>query len=83
MNVSRSLLLASAFLSPAAAGQTPLHSFPGTSAHDLHGAATAGSPDLDGDGFGEVIVGAPQADVAGTASGLVRVRLSRGFQATS
>ncbi len=45
--------------------------FEGTDASDNAGAAVAVIGDQDGDGSGEVLVGAPESDLSGTASGVV------------
>ena len=48
-----------------------LHTFGGSSPGDRLGAAVAGAGDLDGDGWPDLVLGAPHADPAGLSSGLV------------
>jgi hypothetical protein len=63
-------LLLLATLLPAA--QQPLREHFGDSAADKFGAAAGGAGDVDGDGFGDYVAGAPEDDDNGNASGSVR-----------
>lgn len=51
----------------------PLHTFHGSAAGELFGAAVAGLGDLTGDGRAEVLIGAPGDDLAGDDAGRVTV----------
>ena len=53
--------------------QAQLHRFLGDSPQDRFGHAVRGAGDVDGDGFADVIVGAPRDDNAGFASGSATV----------
>lgn len=46
------------------AAQTPLHSFQGPGFFDEFGKAAKGAGDVNGDGFDDLIVGAPRSDLA-------------------
>ena len=50
-----------------------LFSFNGLNANDQFGYSIAGIPDVDGDGRGEILVGAPFSDASGGNSGQVRL----------
>ncbi|MFO0984250.1 MAG: SBBP repeat-containing protein [Planctomycetota bacterium] len=50
-------------------GPATLFTFTGDSAGDRFGSAVAGAGDVNGDGFADLIVGAPHDDVAGAFSG--------------
>jgi len=52
---------------------TLLHVFQGTSAGELFGTSVAGAGDVDGDGFADLIVGAPYANNNGTNSGRAQI----------
>jgi len=54
----------SAFVFSGATGVL-LHRFDGLAAHDLFGGSVAGAGDVDGDGFDDLVVGAPGADPGG------------------
>ena len=50
-----------------------LHAFFGSVSGDWFGAAVAGASDVNGDGYDDVIVGAPRADLGGRGSGAATV----------
>jgi len=50
-----------------------LHTFTGAAANDALGSAVAGAGDVDGDGFDDVIVGAPQSATFGAGPGYALV----------
>ena len=56
-----------------ASAQVQLYVFPGDSANDRFGWSVSGAGDVNGDGFDDVIVGAPEADNNGFRSGMARV----------
>jgi hypothetical protein len=49
----------------------PLWIFPGAVAYDYFGLSVAGAGDVDGDGFDDIVAGAPGYDHAGSASGRI------------
>jgi len=51
-----------------------LYAFTGVNAGDQFGWAVASAGDVNADGYGDLVVGAPQADVKGAGSGSVMVR---------
>lgn len=53
--------------------QTLLHAFTGDFQGDAFGVSVAGLGDVDGDGIGDLIVGAPANDNQGSDSGMARV----------
>ncbi len=55
----------------------PLHTFEGEAAGDRFGMAVAGGGDVNGDGYADVVVGAPHVDLAGASSGAVSVLSGR------
>ena len=55
-----------------------LHTYEGNAAGDVFGRGVAGVGDIDGDGLGDVLVGAPLDDDGGTSAG--RVSAWSGFQ---
>ncbi len=58
---------------------TILHSFDGDSSNDRFGWSVSGAGDINGDGFGDFIVGAPGDDNNGSFSGSARVFTSPTF----
>jgi hypothetical protein len=63
----------SAPLAWSASAQTPLVSVEGAAAGDAFGFAVAATADLNADGMPDVLVGAPEADLGGNASGAAYV----------
>ena len=68
----------------AAGGWTPgldlgngIASFTGEADSDFAGKAVAGGGDVDGDGFDDLLIGAPSADVGGAAAGVAYLVLGR------
>ena len=69
----RSAAAAGAALVFSGADGSLLHTFTGSAAGDELGRAVAGAGDVNGDGFADLIVGAPHADPAGPDSGAALV----------
>jgi hypothetical protein len=67
-----STVLGFAFASTAEA-QTPILTVPGTAGESYFGDSTAGIGDIDGDGYGDVVVGAYLSNLNNTANGSVSV----------
>ena len=65
--------LALGLLAPAALGQSVLYTFDGDSSGDYFGTSVSGAGDVNGDGYYDLIVGAPYDDTNGSASGSARV----------
>ncbi|MFH1464392.1 MAG: MopE-related protein, partial [Pseudomonadota bacterium] len=57
--------------------------FAGPAAHDGAGTAVAGAGDVDGDGLGDLLVGAPGADMAASAAGEACLFLGRASLASA
>ncbi|MHC4516115.1 MAG: integrin alpha, partial [Planctomycetota bacterium] len=62
-----------ALLAATAAAQNRLYTFNGDSAHDWFGRAVSGAGDVNGDGYPDLIVGAPRDDNNGLDCGSARV----------
>ena len=74
------MLLSIGNTAPARTPQDParhLYTFEGLAAGDHLGTAVGAAGDVDGDGFADVVAGAPHADLAGLSSGSVRVYSGR------
>ena len=65
--------LALGLLAPAALGQSVLYTFDGDSPGDVLGGSVSGAGDVNGDGYADLIAGAPGDDNNGTNSGSARV----------
>ena len=69
--------VAIAILGVTAGGPPPLHTLGGAAANDFLGAAVAAAGDVNGDGFGDVIAGAPGNDERGSEAGSAQVMSGR------
>jgi hypothetical protein len=54
-----------------------LYNFDGQNLDAYYGSATQGAGDVNGDGFGDLLIGAPYSDQNGTDTGKVEVRSGR------
>ena len=66
-------VLLTVFVCAQAPSQSVLYTFNGDSPGDVFGASVSGAGDVNGDGFADLIVGAPNDDNNGTSSGSARV----------
>lgn len=67
------LLVGSAAITPSLAAQGVIHQWVGDTRYQFHGHVVSDAGDVNGDGFADVLVGAPGDDGFGQSSGLARL----------